>query len=145
MTSLDVAEVRLTSSTADEIPVQVDGEPWGHTPVEVAPIGETLEHVGDFDEDEAAVERADVVPNHLANLLVGLVFEGIDLLVFFAKLAGQIDVTLDERIEALQEHGMCQLAHADDGEPLAHAAPRIRALTTEAAMAEPPRRPSSVA
>jgi len=37
------------------------------------------------------------------------------------------------------------LADADDGEPPAHCAPRSSALTTEAAMAEPPRRPSSVA
>ncbi len=37
------------------------------------------------------------------------------------------------------------LAHADDGEPLAHAAPRVSAFTTAAAIAEPPRRPSSVA
>jgi hypothetical protein len=37
------------------------------------------------------------------------------------------------------------LAHSDDGQPLAHAAPRVSALMTAAAIAEPPLRPSSVA
>ena len=41
-----VDHVRLSSiSRMEELPVQIDGEPWGMTPVEVEPMGETVELV----------------------------------------------------------------------------------------------------
>ena len=52
---------------------------------------------------------------------------------------------LDRGLGPLGETVPAIFTHPDDGQPVAHAAPRARALMTDAAMAEPPRRPSNAA
>ena len=93
------------------------------------------------------LQRADAF-NHRGEGLRPFMNVGGDVLRQEAKQAGRADDgfgLLDGETGADGKALPAVLAHADDGEPFAHWAPRVRALTTEAAMAEPPRRPSSVA